>query len=92
VPVAAREFSRSEYLVIRVPVYAPDRTPDVTATLMNVTGQAMRPLTVQPPNGGTRAEIDVPLAGLAPSDYAVSIIATSPAGQAKDTLKFRITN
>jgi VWFA-related protein len=93
VPVASREFSRSERLVIRVPVYAPNQAPDVTATLINATGQTMRPLTVQPPSdGGTRALIDLPLAGLAPAEYAVSIVAVSPAGQAKDTLKFKISN
>jgi VWFA-related protein len=93
VPVASREFSRSEHLVIRVPVYGPGQSPEVTATLMNTTGQTMRPLMVQPPsNGGTRAQIDLPLAGLAPAEYAVSIVAASPAGQVKDTLKFRITN
>ena len=39
-----------------------------------------------------RAQIELPLAGLAPGDYAVEIAAASPAGQAKDTLRFRVTN
>ena len=39
-----------------------------------------------------RAQIDLPLAGLASGEYSVEITATSPAGQAKDTLRFRVTN
>jgi VWFA-related protein len=93
VPVASRQFSRSEQLVIRVPVYAPGSAPEMTARLINPSGQAMRPLTIEPaatPDG--RAQIELPLAGLAPGDYAVEIVAASPAGQAKDTLRFRVTN
>jgi len=93
VPVSSRQFSRSEQLVIRVPVYAPGGAPDVTARLVNPSGQSMRPLTVEAaatPDG--RAQIELPLAGLAPGDYAVEIAAAGPAGQAKDTLRFRVTN
>jgi len=93
VPVSSRQFSRSEQLVIRVPVYAPGGAPDVTARLVNPSGQSMRPLTVEAaatPDG--RAQIELPLAGLAPGDYAVEVTAASPAGQAKDTLRFRVTN
>jgi VWFA-related protein len=93
VPIASRVFSRSERLVIRVPAYAPGGVPDMTARLINASGQSMRPLTIEPaatPDG--RAQIELPLAGLAPGDYAVEIMAASPAGQAKDTLRFRVTN
>jgi VWFA-related protein len=93
VPVASRQFSRSEQLIIRVPVYEPGGAPDMTARLVNASGQSMRPLTIEPdatPDG--RAQIELPLAGLAPGDYAVELIAASPAGQAKDTLRFRVTN
>jgi hypothetical protein len=94
VPVAAREFSRAEQLVIRVPAYAPDRvTPTVSAKLMSATGQSMRQLTLDEaatPDG--RAQIDLPLASLAPGEYSVEIAATSPVGDAKDILRFRVTN
>jgi hypothetical protein len=49
VPVASRQFSRAEQLIIRVPVYSPDSAPEVTAKLLNSTGLSMRPLTVEPP-------------------------------------------
>jgi hypothetical protein len=80
VPVASREFSRAEGLIIRVPVYAPGRAPETTARLLNATGQAMRLLTVEPattPDG--RSQIHLALAGLAPGDYSVELAATSPA-------------
>ena len=35
VPVASRQFSRAEQLIIRVPVYSPDSGPEVTAKLLN---------------------------------------------------------
>jgi len=93
VPVSSREFSRAEQLIIRVPAYSAGGPPDVTASLMSPTGQSMRPLTVQAlPSPDNRVQIDLPLAGLAPADYSVEIVAASPAGRAKDTLKFRVTN
>ncbi len=94
VPVAAREFSRAERLVIRVPVYAPGEVrPIVSATLKSGAGQAMRQLTVDAEKGPAGLhQIDVPLAGLAGGEYSIEIVATAPAGVAKDTLRFRITN
>jgi len=93
VPVSSRQFSRSEQLIIRVPVYAPGGAPEMTARLVNSSGQSMRPLTIEAAvNPDGRAQIELPLAGLAPGDYAVEIAAASPAGQAKDTLRFRVTN
>ena len=49
-PTAAREFSRTERVFIRVPAYAPGTSaPTVTAKLLNRSGQAMSDLTVAPP-------------------------------------------
>jgi hypothetical protein len=94
VPVSSREFSRSERLVIRVPTYAPaSAAPAVTAKLLSGMGKSMRPLTIDDaatPDG--RAQIHLPLAGLVSGEYSVEITATSPAGQARDTLRFRVTN
>jgi VWFA-related protein len=93
VPVASREFSRMERLMIRVPAYAPDGSPAVSARLMSRTGQAMRTLTVSPPAAaGGENEIDLPLAGLASGDYQIEVTATSPAGQATDLVSFRVTS
>jgi VWFA-related protein len=93
VPVASREFSRTEHLMIRVPAYAPDGRPTVSAKLMSRLGQTMRTLAVAPasdPEG--QSQIDLPLAGLAAGDYLIELTATSPAGEAKDLLGFRVTS
>jgi hypothetical protein len=91
VPVASREFSRTEQLLIRVPAYPASPAPAVTAALVSPLKQTMRQLTVRA-SAGKPAEIDVPLAGLASGSYTVEIAAKSPAGAAKETLAIRVTN
>jgi hypothetical protein len=90
-PVAAREFSRAERLLIRVPAYAPDGAPQVTATLASRIGSSMRDLPVTPGSKPNLYQIDLPLAGLASGDYSVQFLVKSPDGQAKDALEFRVT-
>ena len=92
-PVASREFSRTERLIIRVPAYAPDGAPNVTARLLSRIGQVMRDLPVEPPQKHDgRFQVDVALAGLAPAEYSIELTASSPAGEAKDLVGFRVTN
>jgi VWFA-related protein len=89
VPVASREFSRTEHLVIRIPAYSSVQTPVVSATLVSPARQAMRQLTVEQASGSSPlAHIDVPLAGLASGQYTVNIAA----GDAKEVLTIRVTN
>jgi VWFA-related protein len=94
VPVAAREFSRAERLLIRFPVYGPaDATPSLTAKLLNRMGQTMRELAIAPPSTAAGAnEIDLPLAGLANGEYLVELTVKSSAGEAKDRVNFRVTS
>ena len=93
-PVASREFSRTERLMIRVPAYAPDGAPlTVAAQLMNRKGQVMRDLPIRPgATSSAPAEIDMPLAGFASGEYRIEIAARSLAAQASDVLEFRVTN
>jgi VWFA-related protein len=93
-PVASREFSRTERLLIRLPAYAPAAAPlTVSARLMNRKGQLIRDLEVRP---GVRpsspAEVDLPLAGFAVGDYRIEIAASSQNAQTRDVLDFRVTN
>jgi VWFA-related protein len=91
VPVAAREFSRTERLLIRLQAYAADGSPVVSARLVSKPGSAMRDLTVAPGPAPGVYQIDLPLAGLASGGYSVEFVASSPAGEAKDSLAFRVT-
>jgi VWFA-related protein len=94
VPVAAREFSRAERLLIRFPVYGPaDATPSLTAKLLNRMGQTMRELAIAPPSTPAGSnEIDLPLAGLANGEYLVELTVKSSAGEVKDRVNFRVTS
>jgi VWFA-related protein len=91
-PVAARVFSRTERLLIRVPVYAADQSVSLQASLASRPGASMRALPVT--RSSSRPDlyqIDLPLAGLATGDYVVEITAKGPAGNAKDVIAFRVT-
>jgi VWFA-related protein len=89
VPVASREFSRTERLLIRFTTYGPTDVPlTVSARLLSRMG-TMRALDVSSSSG--RYEIDLSLAGLATGEYIVELSATSPAGGAKDVVDFRVT-
>jgi VWFA-related protein len=91
-PVAAREFSRTERLLIRVRAYAASGQPaSVTARLLSRLGQEMRELKVALPAVGP-PQIDLPLASLAPGDYIIEVTATTPTGEAKDLMTFRVTS
>jgi hypothetical protein len=94
VPVASREFSRTERLLIRFQAYGPaGARPSLSARLLSRTGQAMRELTVEPastPDGENA--IDLPLAGLAAGEYAIEVKAKSAAGDATDRIGFRVTS
>jgi VWFA-related protein len=94
VPVSSREFSRTERLKIRVPVYAPPDVPvTVAVKLLNRKGQAMRSLTAQPVAARPLlSEIDVPLSGFAAGEYRIEIVAKTSTAVTTDVLDLRITN
>ena len=81
-PVASRTFSRTERLLVRVPVYGRgDTVPAVTATLLNRRGNPMRELTQVPaelPAGVV--QFDLSLASLAPDEYRVELVAANTQG------------
>jgi hypothetical protein len=96
-PVASRTFSRTERLLVRIPVYGPgDTTPVVTATLLNRRGSPMRKLQEVPaelPHG--IVQFDLPLSSLAPDEYRVELVAANTQGpreEAREMLVFRVTN
>jgi VWFA-related protein len=92
-PTAAREFSRTERLIVRVAAYAPDGNPRVAIRLANRIGQTLRDLDVtRAPAPDSRFQVDLPLANLAPGEYYFEVSASSASGEAKDLIGFRVTN
>jgi hypothetical protein len=90
VPSAAREFSRTERMIIRVPVYAPGvSAPTLRARLLNRAGDPMTDLPVTAAASGP-ASLDVPLASLPPGEYVVEITGSSSSGDVQELVGFRI--
>ena len=92
IPVAAREFSRTERVLVRVTAYGPaNSTPAIKARLLNRAGQSMNDLVVTPGAGpGSPSQVDLPLSGLAPGDYIVEISAGDDS-EAKELVGFHLT-
>jgi VWFA-related protein len=82
-PTAAREFSRSDRVFVRVPVYG--QSPTVTAKLLNRAGDAMSELPASGGGGATR-DFDLTLSSLPPGEYLVEI----STGSSKELVGFRV--
>jgi hypothetical protein len=93
VPVVAREFRRTERLIIRAQAYGPGTdVPAVTAQLLNRVGGAMQeaPVTLDQRTG--HAQIDLPLAGIAPGEYLLELRAKGANGEAKQLVAFKVVS
>ena len=92
VPMPGREFSRTDRLIIRVPVYGPGgSTPAMSVHLLNRAGQSMTELTSAASPKPNEQQIELPLASLPPGEYVVEIKASGEGGDAKELLGFRVT-
>lgn len=87
VPVAGREFSRTERLLIRFDVYG---TATTTAALLNRNGDKMADVPVAPAKTGGTHQIDLGLASIAIGEYLIEITAKGAAGEAKELVPIRI--
>jgi VWFA-related protein len=87
VPVAGREFSRTERLLIRFDVYG---TATTTAALLNRNGDKMADVPVAPAKAGGTHQIDLGLASIAIGEYLIEITAKGAAGEAKELVPIRI--
>lgn len=91
VPVASREFSRAERLVVRVPVLSREAGDlVVTAALTTTFGRVMRALTARTGPSADVRQIDVPLAGLVAGEYRLDITAAGAGGAAREVVPFRV--
>jgi hypothetical protein len=93
VPVAAREFSRTERLLIRFDAYAAGgETPQATAALLNRSGDKMSDVPVAAATGGGTHQINLGLASVPAGDYLVEITVTSASGEVKELVPLRVTS
>ena len=93
-PTAAREFSRTERVFVRVQAYSSGTAaPTITARLLNRTGQPVGDLAVvDAPAGGESAhDIDLALTTLAPGEYVIEVKATG-AATSTEMVGFRVTS
>jgi VWFA-related protein len=92
VPVASREFRRTERLLIRFQAYGPDGATTVSARLLGRMGHPIRELDVSSAATSGDSAIDLPLASFANGEYTIEVTATSGARGATDRVTFRVTS
>jgi VWFA-related protein len=91
-PVATRQFSRTERLLLRLPVFSAGAAPTVSARLVSSFGNAMRDLVVTgTPTRPNEYQADVPLAALANGSYVVEWTARTADGEVRERVPFRVT-
>ena len=92
-PAIAREFRRTERLVVRAQAYGPGtEVPDVTARILNRSGDKVEDLPFTPDLATGLVNVPVPLANLAPGEYLVELKAKGKGGEAKQLVAFRVTS
>ncbi len=87
IPAIARDFSRSERLLIRFDVYG-NATP--TALLMNRNGQRMADIPVATVSVGGTHQIDMSLAAIASGEYLIEITVKGATGEVKELIPLRV--
>ena len=88
---AAREFARTDRIVVRVPVYGPGgATPPLKVHILNRAGNAMSELPVAPSAKPGEQQIELGVAALPPGAYVLEITTGDQDGDAQELVGFRI--
>ena len=91
VPTVAREFSRTERLLIRFDAYAPGTEQAApTARLLNRAGDKISDLTVVPATAGGTHQVDVGLNTTPPGEYLVELSLSGATGDVSSLVAFRV--
>jgi VWFA-related protein len=90
-PDPARQYRRTDRVLIRVPAYAAGQAVPVAARLLNRVGQVMETMAPLPDRPGGVTQFDLSLAPLAPGDYFLQFTAAGPAGPIDLRVPFKIT-
>ncbi len=93
-PTPAREFRRTERLIVRFDAYAPGtEAPAVSARVLNRAGKSMADLPVRAPQSpATYYQLDLPLAGFAAGEYLIEVKAAGASGEATELVPVKITS
>jgi hypothetical protein len=92
VPTTARQFSRTERLLLRFDAYGPGgTTPAITMRLLNQQGDSIADLPAPTMASGATYESTIPLGGLPPGDFIIEIVAKAGEETSKRLLAIRIT-
>jgi len=90
-PTVAREFSRTERLLIRFDAYAAgSEQVQPTAILLNRAGTKMADVPVAAAQAGGTHQINLSLASIPAGEYLVEIAVSSASGEAKELVPFRV--
>ena len=90
VPTPDRDFSRTERILVRADAYAPgDEKPEVTARLLNRSGQKMADLPLKMSDTGT-ADIELPLSSVPVGSYLIEVNARTGSGTAQELVAFSV--
>lgn len=91
VPTPAREFSRTERVLIRFDGYAAGTdAPQATAVLLNRSGQKVLDVPVVPATAGGTHQIDLGLNQVPPGEYLVEITLGGAGGEVKELVALRV--
>lgn len=92
-PTAAREFSRTERVFLRVSAYAGSEPATITARMLNRAGQPISTLPVTSSAAGDSHDIDLTLTTIPPGEYLVEVTAAAGAGPpVQEVIGIRITS
>ena len=90
-PTAARDFSRTERLLIRFDAYAAGgEQVQPTAVLLNRAGSKMADVPITAAQAGGTHQINLSLASIPAGEYLVEIAVTGASGDAKELVPFRV--
>lgn len=93
-PVADREFRRTERLLVRFTALGPGETaPETAARLLNRAGKPMSDLPSTALAGEPRRfQVDVPLAGLPAGEYVLELKGSAGGSEARQFVGFRVVS
>ncbi len=91
VPMATREFRRTDRLLLRFDVYAPGTSaPAPVATLLNRSGQDMAAVPVTAAGVGGTHQVDVGLASIPPGEYLIRITVPGAQDDVSELVAFKV--